>query len=66
LVFIETVFADGKSIPVVDVEAPLVDTSALPVTAGTVNVKSVAVDGVVSVTEPPPVEFSFTGILNHP
>lgn len=39
--------------------------TTFPVLAGNVAVKSLAVLGVVSVTEPPPDEFSLTGILCH-
>jgi hypothetical protein len=43
----------------------LVVVTMVPVAAGMVTVKSLAVLGVVRVTLPPPVEFSFTGISHH-
>ena len=43
----------------------LVVVTMVPVAAGIVTVKSLAVLGVVRVTLPPPVDESFMGILNH-
>ena len=42
-----------------------VDTTTVPVTAGAVIVKSLAVLGAAIVVEPPPVDFSVRGILHH-
>ena len=42
-----------------------VDTTAVPVTAGAVIVKSLAVFGAAIVVDPPPVDFMVIGILYH-